>query len=76
VFRIWAEFVPDATPLAGRAGRYRVVRAQHALCDLRVQSVTKLEYRGQVFDRLICFNASRAPRHGTWVNPKKEIFNV
>ena len=75
-YRIWCEFVPLATPLTGRSGRYRVVHTGYDLLGLPVQVVKRLELTNIGFPQpLLCFNAQRRPRKGVFVNPKKEIFN-
>ena len=76
VYRIWAVPVPDATPLAGRAWRWRVVNCyldslggkDRALC------VKGIGTSKQQFDRVLAFDASRPIRVGAFVNPKRELF--
>ena len=66
-YRIWAEFVPNATPLAGRSGRYRVLHCWE------VEYKPMPANRIYVDDGELAFLSARKIRKGAFVNPRREL---
>ena len=76
-YRIWCVPVHNATPLAGRPLRWRVVSAYRDFEQWAtgVTVAKNMKANGKEFDKVLCFHASRFIRIGAFCNPKKEIFN-
>lgn len=70
-YRVWAEYIKDATP---KRGQYRVVDyyENHFDLGITVCSSSDLGIK-RACDAILCFTAHRRPRVGTYINPRREL---